>query len=40
MPIIGLKAQVKEGTIKVTSNNDKVTPMKKMIFFLNEKRSC
>ena len=26
MPIIGLKAQVKEGTIKVTSNNDKVTP--------------
>lgn len=26
MPIIGLKAQVKEGTIKITSNNDKVTP--------------
>ena len=26
MPIIGLKAQVKEGTIKVTSNNDKVRP--------------
>ena len=26
MPIIGLKAQVKEGTIKVTSNNEKVTP--------------